>query len=122
MAIVTNLTFDELNDAAIADSSIGQAVFSFSGDTISLDIKKLTGDSFTSIENSGVVEFMFKLRKLAGEAQLAVNTAVATTPQEQLTSFPQFTYGIPSASGFVPVTQIQTIQIPLNANTALGTN
>ena len=122
MAIVKNLTYEQLNDAAIADLSIGQAIFSLSGDTIMLDVKKLTGDINTAIDNSGVVEFMFKLRKLAGEAQTAVNAAVATTPQEQLSSFPPFTYGIPSASGFVPITQIQSIQIPLNANTALGTN
>lgn len=122
MAIVSDLSFDSINDAAIADSSIGQAIFSISADAILLDLKKLTGDSFTALTDEGFCEVMFKLRKLAGDAQTAVNAAVATTPSEELTSFPPFTYGIPSDQGLVAVTQVQTVQLPLLANTVVGTN
>ena len=120
MAAITDLTFEQLNDAAIADPNIGQAIFSFSGDTITLDIKKLTGDSFTAITDEGVCEALFKLRKLAGEAQETVNATAQ--PGEELISFPPFTYGIPSANGLVTVNQIQTVRLPLLANTVIGAN
>jgi hypothetical protein len=122
MAIVTDLTFEQINDAAIADSEIGEAIFSFNNGILSLNIGKLTGDTFTGLENLGVVESMFKLRKLCGEAQTAVNAEIANNPSEQLSSFPPFTFGIPSAQGLVAVTQVQTVQLPLMANTVVGTN
>lgn len=121
MAAITDLTFEQLNNAAIADENMGEAIFSISGDTITLDIKKLTGDSFTAITDEGICEVMFKLRKLCSDAQEVVNTTV-TNPDEELTSFPPFTYGLPSAQGLVTVNQIQTVQLPLLANTVKGTN
>ncbi|WP_342597701.1 hypothetical protein VKI21_06985 [Cyanobacterium aponinum UTEX 3222] len=121
MAAITDLTFEQLNNAAIADPNIGEAIFSFAGDTITLDVKKLTGDSFTAITDEGICEVMFKLRKLCSEAQETVNESVVD-PDEQLTSFPPFTYGLPSAQGLVTVNQIQTVQLPLLANTVKGTN
>jgi len=120
MAAITDLTFEQLNDAAIADANIGEAIFSFAGDTITLDIKKLTGDAFSAITDEGVCEALFKLRKLAGDAQTEVNSTAL--PDEALTSFPPFTYGLPSANGLVRVNQIQTVQLPLLANTVVGTN
>lgn len=120
MAIISDLTFEQINDAAIADANIGQAIFSYAGGILSLDMNKLTGDTFTGLDDDGVCEAMFKLRKLAGDAQTEVNSAVL--PAEQLTSFPPFTYGLPSASGLVRVNQIQTVQLPLLANTVVGTN
>ena len=122
MAIISDLTFEQVNEAAIADANIGEAIFSYAGGILSLDIGKLTGDTFAGLTDAGFVEAIFKLRKLAGEAQVAVNEDIATTPAEQLTSFPPFTYGIPSATGLVSVTQIQTVQLPLMANTVVGTN
>lgn len=120
MANIVDLSFDELNAAAIADPNIGQAIFSFAGDTITLDIKKLNGDAFSAITDLGILEMMFKLRRLAGSAQETANLAVL--PEEQLTSFPPFTYGLPSSEGLVRVNQIQTVQLPLLANTVFGTN
>ncbi|AUC61768.1 phage hypothetical protein [Cyanobacterium sp. HL-69] len=122
MATVTDLTYEQLNDAAIADPNIGEAVFTFAGDTVSLDIKKLTKDTNAGLTDAGVLEFMYKLRKLAGEAQIAANDAIATTPDEELTSFPNFSFGIPSEEGFVEVTQVATYQIPLGINQVIGTN
>lgn len=122
MAKVSDLTFEQLNDAAIADENIGEAIFAYAGGVLSLNIGKLTGDTFAGLTDAGFIEALFKLRKLAGEAQVAVNDAIATTASEELTSFPPFTYGIPSATGLVAVTQIQTVQLPLMANTIVGTN
>lgn len=122
MAIVKDLTFEQLNDAAIADSNIGEAIFAYAGGILSLDIGKLTGDTFTGLTDEGFMEFMYKIRKLAGEAQIVVNTAIATTPDEELTSFPSFSFGFPSEEGLVDVTQTTTYQIPLGINTIVGTN
>jgi len=120
MAAITDLTFEQLNDAAIADSQIGEAIFSYSNGVLSLNLNKLTGDNFTDLDNEGVCESLFKLRKLAGDAQVLANSTVL--PNEQLTSFPPFTFGLPSAQGLVRVSQIQTVQLPLLANTVVGTN
>ena len=120
MATVSDLTFEQVNEAAIADANIGEAIFSYAGGILSLDIGKLTGDTFAGLSDEGFVEVMFKLRKLAGDAQTEVNSTAL--PEEQLTSFPPFTYGLPSANGLVRVNQIQTVQLPLLANTVVGTN
>lgn len=122
MATVTDLTFEAINNAAIADSSIGQAIFSITGDTISLNVKTLTGDSFSGLTDEGVLEFMYKLRKLCSDAQATVNELVATDPSEELNSFPPFTFGIPSADGLVEVSQVQSMFIPLASNSVKGIN
>lgn len=122
MAIVRDLTFEQLNDAAIADPNIGEAIFSYASGAITLDAQKLTGDTFTALTDEGFLEVIYKLRKLAGEAQIAVNADIATTPDEELTSFPEFSYGLPSSEGFVDVTHVSTYQLPLGVNTIYGTN
>lgn len=122
MAIVSDLTFQSINEAAIADPNIGVAVLSITGDVISLNVKALTGDAYTALTDIGVLEMMFKLRKLCTDAQVATNEAIATTPAEELNSFPPFSYGIPSASGLVDVSQTQTMRIPIVSNTVVGVN
>jgi hypothetical protein len=122
MAKVTDLTFTQLNDVATQDPDIADNIFSIINNKLVLDIGVLTGDNYSTPEESGICEVMFKLRKLCGEAQIAVNALIATTPAEQLTSFPPFTFGIPSAQGLVGVTQVQTVQLPLMANTVRGSN
>lgn len=122
MAIVSDLTFQSINEAAIADPNIGVAVLSITGDVISLDVKALTGDSYAALSDEGVLEMMFKLRKLCTDAQVATNAAVANDPTEELNSFPPFSYGIPSATGLVDVSQTQTMRIPITSNTVVGVN
>lgn len=122
MAIISDLTFEQVNEAAIADSTIGQAIFSLSGDAIMLDVKKLCGDAYTALSNEGVLELAYKLRRILGIAQTAVNEDLATSPDEELTSFPAFSFGFPSEEGLVPVTQTTTFNIPLGINTIKGTN
>lgn len=122
MATVTDLPFDAINAEAIADANIGQAIFSFAGGAISLDISKLTGDTYTATSNEGFVEAMYKLSRLATLAQETVNAAVATTPAEELTSFPPSSFSLPDANGDVEITYSGTYQIKLDPNNVIGTN
>jgi hypothetical protein len=115
MAQVTDLTYQELNNVAIADPNIGVAVFSLVGDSVMLDIKKLTGDSFTSLTETNFLEVMYKLRKLAGDTQKVVNATIAVTEEEELICFPDVSFsGI--SDGAIQVTQTQEFIIPLVAN------
>lgn len=115
MAQVTDLTYQELNDVAIADPNIGIAIFSLSGTSIMLDITKLTGDTFTSLTQTNFLELMYKLRKLAGDTQGVVNQINAITPDEELICFPEVNFsGI--SDGAIQVTQTQEFIIPLVAN------
>lgn len=109
---ITDLTFEQMNNVAIADPAIGTEIFVFLGDTIYLDVKKLTGDSFTAIDDSGVIKFMFKLRQLAGNTQEVVNNLSVIAKGDALTSFPPFNYGI-SVDGLIKIVQVQTIQVSL---------
>jgi hypothetical protein len=122
MAQVTDLTFEAINEAAIADPSIGVEILTLTGDVINLNVKALTGDSYTALDNNGVLEMMFKIRKLCTEAQSTVNENDATNASEELNSFPNFSYGIPSSDGYVEVTQTQAMKLPINANTIVGVN
>lgn len=116
---ITDLTFAQLNEASLADPMIADEIFAFSGDTIYLDLKKLTGDTFSGINDNGVVEFMFKLRNIAEKAQNLVNNLLATNASENLTSFPPYTYGLPSNDGLIEVTQIQTVLLPIGFGGAI---
>lgn len=79
------------------------------------------GDSFTDIDNKGVVEFMFKIRKLVGEAQTLVNNSFATNSSENLSSFPAYSYSLP-INELVEVTQVQTVLLPLGSINSTQSN
>lgn len=121
MANITDLTFEEVNNVAIADPRIGQAIFSITGDVISLDLKALTGDSFTALTDGGFVEMMYKLNKIASETQIVVNETAAL-PEEELSSFPASTFGLPAEDGTVSVSYISNYNIPLSIDNVIGTN
>lgn len=121
MAAITDLTFEQVNDVAIADPNIGEAIFSITGDVISLNVKALTGDAFTAITDEGFVEMMLKLNKIASETQAIVNET-ATLPEEELTSFPTTTYGLPDAKGNISISYVTRYSIPLNINNVKGVN
>lgn len=116
MAQVTDLTYQELNDVAIGDPNIGVAIFSLVGDAIMLDVKKLTGDAFTSLTETNFLELMYKLRKLARDTQQIVNAANATNTAEELKSFPSESFSTILGNGTVKVTQSQEFTIPVVAN------
>jgi hypothetical protein len=124
MAQVTDLTFQELNDAAIANQNIGVPIFSISDDTIMLDIKKLTGDSFTALSDAGFLKLMYKMVNLAIEAQKTVNSAIVDEEDEEETSpldcFKQDSFSPIHPDGYVTVTQHQKFKIPITVNTVIG--
>lgn len=122
MAIVQDLTFAELNTEAVAMPSIAAPIFTLSGTDILMNVSVLTGDSFTALSNTGFTEMIYKIRKLAGLAQVTVNEAVATTVTEELTAFPSFTFSPPTAEGLVEVTQVQTVVLSLDDSAIVGTN
>lgn len=121
MAAITDLTFEQVNNVAIADPKIGQAIFSITGDVISLNVKALTGDAYTAITDEGFVEMMYKLNKIASETQIEVNTTAAL-PEEELTSFPSSTFGLPAEDGSVSVSYVSNYNIPLSIDNVIGTN
>jgi hypothetical protein len=122
MAIVQDLSFAEINTEAVALPSIGVPIFTLSGTDILMNVSLLTGDTFTALTDAGFIEMMFKIRKLASLAQTTVNAAVATIPQEELKTFPGFSYSTPSSTGVVEVTQFQRLALSLNDSVIVGTN
>ncbi len=113
MAAKTDLTFEELNTA------LGATVFSLSGSDIVMSVSALTGDTYAALTDEGVIEALYKLRSACGTAQDTANEALAAG--EQLDSFPGFSFS-PPADGYVTVTQTQTVRIPLDTATVIGTN
>ncbi len=109
----TDLTFDELNTA------LGGAAITQSGDDITISVKAVTGDTKDALINEGVIEFLYKLRSACGTAQDTANESEAAG--DQLDSFPPFSFS-PPADGYVSVTQSQTVRIPLDSATVVGTN
>ena len=109
----TDLTFDELNTA------LGGAAITQSGDDITISVKTVTGDTKDALTNEGVIEFLYKLRSACGIAQDTAN--VSEVAGDQLDSFPPFSFS-PPADGYVVATQSQTVRIPLDTATVMGTN
>ena len=116
MAAKTDLTFAELLAELPADS-----IAYGSGDIV-ISLAAVTGDTFTSINNDGVCEALYKLRKAAGDAQVTANDAIEDV-DEQLTSFPTQTTGAFDAETLtVPITQVQQVLLNVDPNAVTGTN
>lgn len=113
MVAKTDLNFDELNNA------LGGSAITLDGDDIKISVKAVTGDSYSAITDEGVIEAIYKLRSACSVAQDAANETLDDA--DQLTSFPGFSLS-PPADGFVLVTQSQTVRIPLDTATVVGTN
>lgn len=119
MAVKSDLTWQELQ-AELTALGYTNAI-AVSGGKVVIDVGVITGETVDGMTDSGVVEFLYKIRQAAGNAQETVNEAITNTA-EQLTSFPAFSYGAPTADGFVSVTQVSSFLIPLNTSSILGTN
>ena len=113
MAAKLDLTFDELNNI------LGGAAISHSGDDIIISVKAVTGDTKAALTNDGVIECMYKLTEACAAAQNAANEALENG--EKLNSFTGGSFS-PPADGYVTVTRSQTVRIPLNTATVVGTN
>ena len=122
MTTVTDLSFTQMNTAAQADSLIGRDVFQFdaTNNNVLINVNALTGKNLTSLDDLGVVGLMYMLRRVAGDAQIAVNDATATTPEETLKSFPESTTSSP-ANGLIEVQTSSVFNIPVGIN-AIGEN
>lgn len=111
--MATDLTFQQVND------TFGQPIFTITGSTINLNINLLTSDSYTSLENSGIVEFCFKFVKTCYLAQKELNGNNLT---DRLDSFTAPFYGTvqetdpPTIQGSITVTG----NIPLNIDNVIG--
>lgn len=110
----TDLTFDELNDA------LGGAAVTLNGTDLMISVKAITGDNYGAITDEGVIEFMYKLRSACTQAQ-EVGNAALPDGEEGLDSFPGFSFS-PPANGYVTVSQSQTVRIPLDSATVIGTS
>lgn len=118
MAARTDLTWQELQTELTA---LGYAdVVTISGGKVVLDVSVVVGETVDGLSDMGVVEFLYKIRQAAGNAQATVNEDLAA--DEQLTSFPAFSYSAPTTDGFVGVTHVSSYLIPLNLNNIFGTN
>ena len=122
MATVTDLSFAQMNTAAQADPLIARDVFGWDADNnkVTIDVNALTGKSLTSLNDLGVVSLMYTLRRVAGDAQIAVNDATATTPEETLKSFPESTSSSP-VNGIIEVQTSSVFNLPVGIN-AIGEN
>lgn len=113
MTAKIDLTFDELNNA------LGGAAISHSGDDILISVKAVTGDDKGALTNDGVIECMYKLTEACADAQNLANETLENG--DKLNSFTGGSFS-PPADGFVVVTRSQTVRIPLNTATVVGTN
>ena len=111
----TDLTFEELNNA-LGGNAI---VFAGNNNDILISVKAVTGDDKDALANDGVIETIYKLTEACAKAQDTANESLPSG--ERLNSFNGGSFS-PPADGYVTVTQSQTVQIPLNTATVVGTN
>jgi hypothetical protein len=114
-----DLTWTELQTELTA-LGYNNAITLSSGKVV-IDVGTITGETVDSLTDMGVVEFLYKVRQAAGNAQSTVNATISSA-SEQLSSFPGFSYSSPTSDGYVGVTQVTTVLIPLNTNNIFGTN
>jgi hypothetical protein len=112
--MATDLTFQQVND------TFTQPIFTISGSTISLNVALLTGDTYTALTDTGVVECCFKLLRTCYQSQKDLNGNNTTN---RLESFTSPFYGTvqetnpPTIQGSITVTG----KIPLNVDNVIGT-
>src|SRR6476620_5637581 len=106
------------NDLAFSElaAALPAGAVTFTGGEILVHVGVITGDTYTALTDLGVVEFMYKIRSACTDAQTTSN-ATLDAGEAALAAFPNFAYGIPTAAGEVPVTQITAITLPLNTGT-----
>lgn len=113
MATIDDLTWQQLADALPANS------ITFSNGSPVINIKAVTGDTYTDLNSSGVVEAFYKLREAAGSAQNTVNASLTET-DVPLSAFPDYSYGVPLETGKVPVSQLTQVFLTLDTSNIKG--
>lgn len=113
--MTTDLTFEQIN------TYLGNSAFTFDGTNIVLNVSTITGDTYSGLNNDGIIEFAFKLLKLCYDTQVNVN---GTNTVDPLNSFSSPFYGTvqngdpPTIQGSITVTGV----IPLNIDSVSGSN
>ena len=115
-----DLTWEQLNTASNNDPDIGADICSFADSKVTIDLAVLTGKTFTGLTNAGVLQAMFRMRKLAGDAQALANDGVPD--DEQLNSFPPFSYAPPTPEGIININQVQDMVIKISTANITGIN
>lgn len=124
MATLDDLTFNDLATALGPDVNaiLVEDLNTGLGEEIFISATAILAEPLVGgLGNKGVVEFMYKLRAACTKAQETANAALDPENDELLTSFPAFSYD-PPVNGQVTVTQTQTVKIPLDNATVIGTN
>lgn len=111
---ITDLTWQQLLTAL----GIANAITVVNG-RVMIDVGLVTGDTHDALSDSGVVEFMHKLREGCSSAQSTINNGIAVG--QRLAAFPPSTATSPT-NGFVTVTQQVVTRVPLNFSTITGPN
>lgn len=112
-----DLTWNQLKQE-LADTS----AITLSGTDIVISIGKTTGDTYNSLDNVGVTEFIQKLLVACNKAQVKVNQGVDVG--ERLASYPAPNFGTPtrSSDGILRVTCTQQAvsRLTIDANSTVG--
>lgn len=111
--MATDLTWAQV-DAALGSNG---AISLDSNGLLIITPSLITGDSYDALTDSGVVEFMHKLREACSVAQATVNTGVAAG--SRLAAFPPSTATAP-VNNSVTVTGQVISRIPLDLSTVTG--
>jgi hypothetical protein len=112
--MANDLTWQQL------DTALGGGVITLAGNDIVISASGITGDTYAAATDSGVAEFMFKLRSACTDAQATLNESLPEG-EEALNAFPGFSYG-PLINGEVTVTQQQSVKMRLDTSTVFGTS
>lgn len=121
MTTISNLTFEQVNAEAVADTNIGANIFSFSAGNITLDLGTLTGDTFTALTDEGILEVILKLYRLVYRAQETINATLTDTDVPLLSFNPTDTTLIPD-SELVEISASFSVAVPLFYNSVVGVN
>jgi len=113
MAVKNDLTFAELA------ASLPTGAITFANGQISINVKTITDDNYAALTDAGVVKFFYLLRAAAGSAQDTVNAALVDG-DVPLQAFPEFSYGVPSPDGNIPVSQSVEAFLTVSTNVVKG--
>lgn len=64
--MATNITFEQVNNVI-------PNAFIFEGNTIKLDLSKITNDTYTGLTDEGIIEFVYKLLTTFTSIQTTIN-------------------------------------------------
>jgi hypothetical protein len=114
--MATDLTFQQLADAAPTGS------ITVSGSDVIISMSTLTGDTISTLSQTGVIEACIKLLNAAEIAQATANTGIASP--NRLASFFSSYSSVTSTNGIATTQNTRSVTglVTLNQDEILGTN